>query len=842
MRLPGYEILWGCRMSPDALTQLRAYATQLDDQAPSVHELMPEQIETSGLEPVSPKTRGWVAGVMTAAAVLVLIGGAALLSALIGRGIEPIDEPPSTTAITMPQSVPDAGVEWGSVPDPAGVFAGATVESIVVGPAGLVALGNVSMGVGVWTSVDGIAWSRVPHDADIFGPGEDHVANLSAAAAGGPGIVALGSSWKEDTQTSLAWFSSDGSSWSRVPLGNPPSGTTVTEMRSVSAGGPGFVAVGWACDTGPSCDPWEPYAMVWTSADGTDWTPLANIGESFAPQTVLTEIVGYDGRLWAFGFGVGDDQDVRVWTSTDGSVWERVADDSAFGGPGNQGLGAAAAGEGGVVAAGFSWTEANGTEPVSWYSSDGSSWIRVEYNFDLIPTTTVWDMTADGAGFVAVGDLGDWGLEQGYPLGVVLSSADGITWEMINESVFDDSQLMAVSVGGPGLVAGGAALRPSARLAPIWVSPPGDLTRTEPVPPPSTSTTVLTAPIEAAGDWTRWPIEDEVFGTPAVLDVVPGGPGLVAVGAASGTCGDGLNPCSGAVWLSEDGIIWSRLDDSSQVFDASGIRAVAAGDDGLVAVGNEMFGDGVSDDPLVWFSPDGMQWSRSILPNGGQVFDVVATDTGYVAVGFAEHIQGEDIVDIGAVWISTDGITWDKTAEDLVTFADAYLMAITKTDQGLVAVGVLAQDTGFGVWTSLDGSTWTKRVVDTSFPGPGALMDVTEGTPGLIAASDSGLWLSPDGVTWQDVGDPDFRVRSVAARGDGFVAVGQTCDDTGCTTELWSSPTGITWTKEAPEPGFFDGSMTTVRATDPGLVVFSILYSGPGQAAGIGHWTWESQE
>jgi hypothetical protein len=158
---------------------------------------------------------------MAAAAVLILIGGAALLSVLIGRGIEPIDESPSTTAITTPPSVPIAGVEWGSVPDPTGVFAGATVESIVVGPAGLVALGNVSMGVGSWTSVDGIAWSRVPHDADIFGPGEDHGVNLTDAVAGGPGIVAVGSSWKEDTQTPLAWFSSDGSSWLAVPVDDP---------------------------------------------------------------------------------------------------------------------------------------------------------------------------------------------------------------------------------------------------------------------------------------------------------------------------------------------------------------------------------------------------------------------------------------------------------------------------------------------------------------------------------------------------------------------------------------------------------------------------------------------
>jgi hypothetical protein len=383
------------------------------------------------------------------------------------------------------------------------------------------------------------------------------------------------------------------------------------------------------------------------------------------------------------------------------------------------------------------------------------------------------------------------------------------------------------------------SVTPSTLVTPSVVVPPTVAPSPSPPPattPPTTSTAVLTSPVTAVGDWTRWPVDPDIFETGAVLDVVAGGSGLIAVGSASASCGDGLDPCSGAVWLSEDGIVWDRLDDASGVFqDASSIQAVTAGDSGLVAVG-----DRASGDPLVWFSPDGMQWSRSVLPNGKRAFDVVATDTGYVAVGFVERIQGEDILVDGAVWTSPDGIIWNQVAEGSATFADAYLTAITETDQGLVIVGVLAQDrTGFGVWTSPDGIAWTKRVVDTSFPGPMGLLDVTEGMPGVLTADVSGgLWLSPDGVTWQDVSDPDFRVRSLAPRGDGFVAVGHSCDDAGCTTAVWASLNGITWNRETPEPGFFDGEMTTVRAVGPGLVAFSVLHSGPGEAAGIGHWTW----
>jgi len=197
-------------MSPDTLTQLRVYATQLDDQAPSLHQLMPEPVEALRPQPVPPQRRGWLAAVLAAAAVMVMIGGVALLSVLIGDGDEPFDQPPSTTAITTPQLVPDAGVEWAPVPDPTGEFTNAVIVSIVAGPNGLVAVGNVREGIGVWTSVDAITWSRVPHDEAIFGPGDDRGVNVSAAAAGEPGIVVLGHSWKEDVQTPLAWFSPDG--------------------------------------------------------------------------------------------------------------------------------------------------------------------------------------------------------------------------------------------------------------------------------------------------------------------------------------------------------------------------------------------------------------------------------------------------------------------------------------------------------------------------------------------------------------------------------------------------------------------------------------------------------
>jgi hypothetical protein len=39
----------------------------------------------------------------------------------------------------------------------------------------------------VWTSTDGITWTRVPHSESVFGEGE-----MLSVTAGGPGLVAVG--------------------------------------------------------------------------------------------------------------------------------------------------------------------------------------------------------------------------------------------------------------------------------------------------------------------------------------------------------------------------------------------------------------------------------------------------------------------------------------------------------------------------------------------------------------------------------------------------------------------------------------------------------------------------
>ena len=121
------------------------------------------------------------------------------------------------------------------------------MNSVTAGGPGLVAVGSDNPGGdrdgAVWTSPDGFNWSRVPHDEVIFG-GESSQA-MDSVTAGGPGLVAVGFDHRPSAQDGAAWTSSDGITWSRVPDDEEVfGGEGFHSMLGVTSGGPGIVAVG----------------------------------------------------------------------------------------------------------------------------------------------------------------------------------------------------------------------------------------------------------------------------------------------------------------------------------------------------------------------------------------------------------------------------------------------------------------------------------------------------------------------------------------------------------------------------------------------------------------------
>jgi hypothetical protein len=190
---------------------------------------------------------------------------------------------------------------------------------VTAGGPGLVAVGWMDDSVddvdaAVWTSVDGITWTRVPHDEAVFGGALNQ--HMTDVTVGGPGLVVVGDEGNgaidhSGDQVPAVWTSVDGFKWSRVPPETMPTGEASNSMVSVTTGGPGLVAVGRG---------WPPNnAAVWTSADGLTWSRIPHDEEVFR-GIMLDVTVGGPGLV-----AVGE----SVWTSVDGITWSRSPDPEA---------------------------------------------------------------------------------------------------------------------------------------------------------------------------------------------------------------------------------------------------------------------------------------------------------------------------------------------------------------------------------------------------------------------------------------------------------------------------------------------------------------------------------
>jgi len=166
-------------------------------------------------------------------------------------------------------------------------------------------------------------------------------------------------------------------------------------------------------------------------------------------------------------------------------------------------------------------------------------------------------------------------------------------------------------------------------------------------------------------------------------------------------------------------------------------------------------------------SGNGRAW-RTILIDEG----VAAADTSEIT-GVVEGPRG--LLAFGgvccetetrAVWHSEDGVDWRrlKLAGDLAPRA-SYFSAVIGLADGWVAVGsegLLRAEAR--IWTSLDGATWTAVDPEESGLTTGTIADVGLGPSGLVAVGtiddaagthDGGIWVSPDGRSWERVGHQD---------------------------------------------------------------------------------------
>jgi hypothetical protein len=379
----------------------------------------------------------------------------------------------SCSAATSPS------LAWSRVPHDEAVFGGAGdqvfMNGVTAGGPGLVAVGSDNLLGGraaVWTSPDGITWSRVPHDEAVFGGDGSQIMNGVTAA--GPGLVAVGYSGPEEGELDAAvWTSPDGITWSRVPHDEAVfGGKGPVIMNSVTAGGPGLVAVGRA---GPMT-PQEAVAAVWTTPDGITWSRVPHDEAAFGGRgnLFMNSVAAGGPGLVAVGgthsWQRGDP--APVWTSPDGITWSRVPDDEAVF-PGLMEIESVTAGGPGLVAVGYDSAEESGAV---WTSPNGITWSRVpndEAVFggegrQLLNGVTVWERDL----LVAVGSV--MGPESVHS--IVWTSPDGISWSRVprDADAFGPGQVInSVTTAGPGLVAVGYGWVAGAEPYPVaaaWVA------------------------------------------------------------------------------------------------------------------------------------------------------------------------------------------------------------------------------------------------------------------------------------------------------------------------------------------------------------------------------------
>jgi hypothetical protein len=140
-----------------------------------------------------------------------------------------------------------------------------------------------------------------------------------------------------------------------------------------------------------------------------------------------------------------------------------------------------------------------------------------------------------------------------------------------------------------------------------------------------------------------------------------------------------------AFFASENGVDWQAVD-TGELFDETYLLGMAANDSGVVAI--------MSTD--AYWSPDGIQWSRTVVTSDAMLQRIAAYDSGYVAVGSSKVDKGTPAVgSIDRIWYSPDGTAWTEIAFE--SAETTHWNALVGNGPNLLAVGS-TENHERGVW------------------------------------------------------------------------------------------------------------------------------------------------
>lgn len=333
---------------------------------------------------------------------------------------------------------------------------------------------------------------------------------------------------------------------------------------------------------------------------------------------------------------------------------------------------------------------------------------------------------------------------------------------------------------------------------------------------PSSSSTTGVPESPAHGD--AWEISEVPWTTQAIaLQAAAATADRIVVVGGSACAADG-SACHGGIWtLSSDGALEPVPDasnlDVGDVHPSSGpvpgLFDIAAGPNGFVALGYAA-GSGEPIQGALWRSNDGIAWERVDV---GPLLDrsrpemIVAGGPGYVIVGEADELDAPR----AAVWSSADGHAWVRAPEQDSFDIGGYIntgetpgsggmRAVTARGSELMAVGLWCAGGAPGpcrtvIWRSDDASGWTRHE-PLNIPASGGIAAVAANGERFVAVggnfepSDAFSVTSSDGVAFLTTPHPTIpRFESVVAMPNGFLALTSAAARLG----VWTSPDGVEW-------------------------------------------------
>jgi len=186
---------------------------------------------------------------------------------------------------------------------------------VIVSGGRAIAAGYADSDGGLWESVHGTDWSRLPASAT---PAGQSVTLHSIGSIDGT-FFATGSTFPEPA----IWWSTDRSTWNKAATPATPPATSYAFVAGIEKNRGQLVAYGtaWSPDETP---------LIWVSSDGRTWTDVA------AGQTLGALYTGgvaaFEGQIVLAGFDYASPETPQFWTSTNGQDWIPIPDDPAFGG------------------------------------------------------------------------------------------------------------------------------------------------------------------------------------------------------------------------------------------------------------------------------------------------------------------------------------------------------------------------------------------------------------------------------------------------------------------------------------------------------------------------------